>query len=318
MDFVASSLIALSKNLGAATFRDHQHGRNDGDVRTLTVQQLHEREAQLARKAPKVLQALQEHPPAPAQSAALAPLVAAGAQGAAAVQAYVGRAARLDVATFSRRLRCDLLVAQFAQGLGSQSLASLAVFERLDAQQIRQLAHLVLQYRQLRMPVLGYLLRGGAVRALDQQLNALPAARVLRLSADADLLEVTVKAATQLRGKLEAAGLAEELPGAYAQVVAGTLPVAELGAADSAVMAFAHFPGALEALLACDADAWPLALDFLADWLQVQEAFAKTPAFDYVGSKTKLERLNTSLMNAHVCCRRPKTEPLLRVVPIEN
>jgi hypothetical protein len=84
------------------------------------------------------------------------------------------------------------------------------------------------------------------------------------------------------------------------------------------VMAFAHFPGALEALLACDADAWPLALDFLADWLQVQEAFAKTPAFDYVGSKTKLERLNTSLMNAHVCCRRPKTEPLLRVVPIEN
>nr|AGF25462.1 hypothetical protein [Variovorax sp. WDL1] len=34
--FVASSLIALSKKSGAATFRDQLQGRNDGDARTLT------------------------------------------------------------------------------------------------------------------------------------------------------------------------------------------------------------------------------------------------------------------------------------------
>lgn len=59
----------------------------------------------------------------------------------------------------------------------------------------------------------------------------------------------------------------------------------------------------LEELCAADPKAWPAAMSFIADWLEVQGSFARAPAYDYVGTKTQLERLNTQVMNSHVDSR---------------
>src|SRR5262249_52896441 len=41
-------------------------------------------------------------------------------------------------------------------------------------------------------------------------------------------------------------------------------------------------------------------LRFLQHWLAIRRAFEVVPEIDYVGTKTRLERLNTLVMNAHV------------------
>jgi very-short-patch-repair endonuclease len=44
-------------------------------------------------------------------------------------------------------------------------------------------------------------------------------------------------------------------------------------------------------------------LDTLISWMTIREAFARAPVYDYVGTKSKMERLNTTLMNAQVDSR---------------
>jgi hypothetical protein len=45
---------------------------------------------------------------------------------------------------------------------------------------------------------------------------------------------------------------------------------------------------------------WMVALDYLRNWIRTSQAFAEAPEFDYVGTKSPLERLNTTVMNAEV------------------
>lgn len=49
-----------------------------------------------------------------------------------------------------------------------------------------------------------------------------------------------------------------------------------------------------------DPKAWGLALSFLSQWITLSRTFNSAPNVDYVGAKTHLERLNTSLMNSSV------------------
>ena len=49
-----------------------------------------------------------------------------------------------------------------------------------------------------------------------------------------------------------------------------------------------------------DARLWPLSIRFLRRWIETRASFANAPQFDYVGTKSLLERLNTSRMNSHV------------------
>ena len=57
--------------------------------------------------------------------------------------------------------------------LEKHNSASFSLFESLDAAQVRALSATVLEYRQLRMPILGYLLRGSKVAELENRINSL-------------------------------------------------------------------------------------------------------------------------------------------------
>jgi len=121
-----------------------------------------------------------------------------------------------------------------------------------------------------------------------------------QLKPEADRLEEVTKVAGTLRGKLQTAGLAHRLQAAYRQLVQGAPDPHAAAGAKRAVEALARINGALELLVTAPAADWVLALQYVRLWLHVRGAFQKAPQFDYVGTKTKLERLNTSMMNAHV------------------
>lgn len=271
-----------------------------GNIPMVQVQQVHEKEARLAKAAPALLTLFRDAEDQLFGIQADVKLALLLEQELNPyLEALLG-AQRFVPEALKQRIRSDLIVAEFAEDMTSGSRDALASFEQLEDAQLRELATLVLQYRQLRMPVFGYLFRGGAIRALEQRLNALPASRVLQFKAEADRLEEVVRAGGVLRSKLDGAGVGHRLAAGYRQVVQGAPSVAGVTGAKRGVEALAQINGALELLVTAPAADWILALHYLKDWLEVQQAFKQAPEFDYVGSKTKLERLNTSMMNAHV------------------
>jgi len=178
------------------------------------------------------------------------------------------------------------------------------LFEVLDASQIRQISSLVLAYDQLRMPVFGYLFRGRQVRELERQLNQLPTTRPLTMKDNAGRLQGIVAAGNALRLKLESLGIGGEMPSAYRLLSQGSVPPpAAAGAAQVMALLRRMDTAILDAILAQprdDARLWPLTARFLTAWLRTRQAFVDAPQIDYVGTKSQLERLNTSVMNSHV------------------
>ncbi|MEJ8837781.1 ATP-binding protein [Ramlibacter sp. AN1133] len=271
-----------------------------GSLPLAQVKRLHDAEGTLRKDLPGFVELLARSAAAVGRLADLAqPLEHAEALGA-----YLARALREpagSVAVLKDRFLTDQVLAEFSNSVPAGVLEAMAAFERLSAEDARELSDLLLRYRHLRMPLFGYLFRGGAVRALEVELNRLPAARVLRLKEEGDTLNKAVEAASALRRKLEAAGLTDRLAGAWRLLARGDRLVGPgPGAAMHALDVLGGIDGAPQALLAATADTWMLTLSYVKDWAEVQQAFAKAPQFDYVGTKSKLERLNTSMMNAHV------------------
>jgi very-short-patch-repair endonuclease len=199
------------------------------------------------------------------------------------------------------RARRDTAIGEF---LASHRPAQWELFEALTPEQVKQLSGIVLAYRQLRMPVLGYLFRGARVRALEAELNALPATRPLFLKDSVSILEKLVADANALRLKLDGAGVADGFVAAYKAVAAGEVPPPTAKPLSGALSLLRRIdPQIIDALLAQSKDEarlWPLSIQFLARWLATRQAFLRVPQFDYVGTKSRLERLNTSVMNAHI------------------
>ncbi|WP_119716987.1 AAA domain-containing protein [Cognatilysobacter tabacisoli] len=199
------------------------------------------------------------------------------------------------------RVRRDEMLQDFAL---TTDTAHWALFERLDAAQVRSLGATLMAYAQLKMPVFGYLFRGGRVRELERQLNQLPATQPLLLKTHAETLGRIVPDANKLRIKLEEVGLQAVFPECYRLLSRRTtIPEAAAGAAKTIALLRRINPTILDALLEQpkdDARLWPMSVRFLASWLRTRQAFVEAPEIDYVGTKTQLERLNTSVMNAHV------------------
>ncbi|UZW59032.1 AAA domain-containing protein [Lysobacter enzymogenes] len=270
-----------------------------GAIELAAVQAMHEDEAQLTQLHPALLEQLRRCKDARLQAEldALAP----GLPGLEAYLVKVFDERDHSAATLWDRLNLELALADFAKDAGSTPWAC---FEQLDADQLRVLGSVLVTYQQLRMPVFGYLFRGGAVRELERQINLLPVSQPLLLKPSVARLQAVAAAGNALRLKLAAQGQEQAFPAAY-RWLATARPVdpAAAGAAQAFALLRRIDPTILDTLLERpkdDARLWPLAIRFLAGWLRTREAFAAAPQIDYVGTKTQLERLNTSVMNSHV------------------
>lgn len=209
--------------------------------------------------------------------------------------------------TLRAQVRVDTAAAAMAGGMNARAMALL---DSIDVAQLRSLQGTLLTFDQLKMPLVGYLFRGGQVRALEATLNdTLRATGPLLLRRDADTLRVLATAAERIRRALTDYGCSEaELPPVYRAIAKGrTFPVAATWGTILTLLAARQDP-ALDALFVGGTVGtgaewtrrWILALGYLGTWSGLHDRFASAPQMDYVGSKTQLEQLNTTVMNAEV------------------
>ncbi len=299
----APRLDAERKDTSAQLKRDIDETVNTlGEITIKRLQELHAAEARVSQLLPRTREWLQGL----AQEPALA-RVATGAKAVGEVLTGYLQALKddrsLSATSLPIRLKRDACLMKFASEKNPAVLSSFATFNQLDTDDVRTLSHLLLQYKQLKMPLFGYLFRGNAVRQLESTLNELPGRRLLQFKQEAATLEVVVAAANELSGALDAVGEGAGFALAYRQIVQGLPDAAAVDALHMLVAAIPSDAPLLEELCAADPKAWPAAMSFIADWLEVQGSFARAPAYDYVGTKTQLERLNTQVMNSHVDSR---------------
>ncbi len=187
----------------------------------------------------------------------------------------------------------------------------LELIPSIDAKQTRQLQGWLLQYDQLKMPIVGYLFRGSAVRAIEQSIFVeLSPTRPVILSEDRSaLLQVTVEA-NRLKSALAAESIPDnEFMAAYKALadskpgwpLAAPLLKVLLGMAGTAT----GIPTSLTEISQPTrfAELWVLALEYGEALVETVQCFSDTPEFDYLGSKTDLERLRTLMMNTEVDSR---------------
>lgn len=270
-----------------------------GAVEVAALKQMHEHEAALKERAPGLVERLHRvaDPALIDELEALAPQLPA-------LEAYLGSlfsAVDYTPASLRDRTRRDATLMAF---MANRAERDWGLFESLDATQLRTVSGLLLAYRQLKMPVFGYLFRGAQVRDLERQLNSLPVSRPVLLKEQAGSLTEIVNGATTLKLKLQQEGVEAQLASCYLDLAQGRTPSP---AASTAALALGLLqridPGIVEDLLAQPKDdprLWTLAIRFLTEWVRTRHAFESAPQIDYVGTKTQLERLNTSVMNAHV------------------
>ncbi|MEJ8851775.1 ATP-binding protein [Variovorax rhizosphaerae] len=271
-----------------------------GAIELSAVKALHDCENQLADGAPALLDTLHSicHD---GITEALRVELRAASTNLDAVLAYLakdaGPATTAEGLIESTRLEVCLL-----DFLSAHNADHWKLLPRMKGAQIRALQADLLAYEQLRMPLFGYLFRGGAVRALELKVNELGATRPVALKADKAALGAIVEGGNSLQLKLEAASLGQHFDDAFRRLASGQRP--HPAARDTArLLDVLHRvnPALPEAMLgAGKLEMWPPTIQLLERWTSVAGAFGAAPFYDYVGTKTKLERMNTSVMNAHV------------------
>ncbi len=209
-------------------------------------------------------------------------------------------------ASLLRRVRLDDFLLSAA---GTVDPTALDLFDRLSVEQVRRLEASLSEFEQLRMPLLGYLLRGGKVRAIERRIAAeLRPNRPLFLRREADSVRKVIDSATSLRSQLSAFGLAEgDLPDAYEALSRRLIPPTGAALTRRLIEALTKaLPHGLPSPLTPSgppeklAKLWIASADYLRSWIKTSHAFARAPEFDYVGTKSRLELLNIAVMNAEV------------------
>jgi hypothetical protein len=224
------------------------------------------------------------------------------------VWAYLGdifRRGAPDIDTMEKKARLDAAALALAEQVDAEALA---LFESCSSQQLSSLTRWLLEFDQLKMPVFGYLLRGGAVRAIERDLNGdMSPTRPILMRREIATLRNVQRDATKLKAALVDHALDESaLPHVYAAIAQNRFapPVAVIvrrllaglqkGFREKSPSAL--FAGEPEELAA----RWTTAIKYLRSWIATTAAFLKAPEFDYAGSKSVLERLNVSVMNTEV------------------
>jgi hypothetical protein len=119
------------------------------------------------------------------------------------LEAYIAsirdRVAADGGAPLARRIQIDAAILALAARVGQK----LSLLERLDASELAMLSSWMLHHQQLRMPIIGYLFRGGALRAIETQINAtLKVRQPILLKRDGAALNLLLVAANDLRLEL--------------------------------------------------------------------------------------------------------------------
>jgi hypothetical protein len=279
--------------------------RIDGIVKTLgsisvsEIAQMHHAEAEMDELAPSLTSVLRDQKD-PQFLEGLKQLESKHAE----LREYLrGAFAEGDFTPATLRLRVEKDTAAFHFQADSGS-SELCLFARLTSEQVNMLSNNILEFRQLRMPVFGYLFRGSQVRSLEKAIHELRPSRPVLLKTGADLLERIVITSNRLLKSIELAPGPQHFADVYELIAKQRVSKSGCVAARDALYLLERIdPGIVDALLAQPRDderVWPNALSFLRRWVETRHAFEGAPACDYVGTKTRVELLNTSLMNARV------------------
>lgn len=196
----------------------------------------------------------------------------------------------------------DLAVGTFIDE-NSASIPSMKSFSQLDSAQVKLLSYSLLKYRQLKMPILGYLFRGGAVRQLEVEINSLPTQRPLLLHQAIASLELIVTATNKLKSELDKTSKSDRLAQAYSQAILYPSKSKVAKAVLCIIDTLRGHAGLLTVSLSAGASNFVLVLRFWSKWISLKNQFETVPSFDYIGLKEKLDRINTSRMNAHIDTR---------------
>ncbi len=276
-----------------------------GQLSLAEVARVYAGETRLAALAVHLIPELQS-----VKDAALLPLLDRAASSDAELEPYLRAAFSMLAAGAGRSLLRRVCLDAAALALAPTVDANtLSLFDKLNAEQIRQLGSWLLEFEQLRMPVVRYLFRGGAIRAIQLSLNAaLSPNRPVLLKRDAAKLRKIIDDANKLRLGLANHGLVEEdLAEIFEPIACGRLPLAGAAIARTLVEALKKgIPGGLPHSLINGelpdhlAKTWLAAVEYLRSWITTSDAFARAPEFDYVGTKSQIERLNVTVMNAEV------------------
>jgi len=180
----------------------------------------------------------------------------------------------------------------------------------LKRENISQLSNLLSEHQALRMPILGYLLRGKQVAALNSRIQDLATfTKEVNLKSDATQIKNLLTQARVLISKIEAQNDPQ---------IEFDLVYSYLTKKDPQSLAFKDVLNLAKVLSNIDdanliselyvqpenadifADTWIQSLKYVQAFQKIRNTFKEAPSFDYVGKKSEVEKLNVSLMNTVV------------------
>ncbi len=281
-------------------------------VRLKEVEELHQFEEQIEAKTPGFSKTLQSPP----GTGHLDRLEAALAEAAKAVATHEFFSRRFESGPYGALLA---LVQAYSAVTRLDSLRrrkpALSLFEPIGPQHQPTLQRFIVEYDELRMPIFGYLFRGSKVRALNARIGQkLPCTNSLDLHKRLRDLRAVHESLVVIKQTLTEDGLTDGV----GEVVYRILLSDSESCSDARAIrhlletfekAIGH-DGELLSRLAVDGKTFQTAgelLSFVARasryallWRKVGRTLASAPAFDYVGSKSKLEQLYTTRMTHEI------------------
>lgn len=281
-------------------------------VKLSDLDALHAMERGIAAVRPGLLQVLQS-PAKPAALASLGPLVdrlAAGLPPDAAprIAQELPEGTLTDVLA---RLAAWKVVGDLADI--QQRRRELEIFSTLEAEHHPVLMEFIAEYEALRMPVFGFVFRGGRAQALNMRLGAaLPCPSPADLHKRLADLKLVLGVLGRIRDELGKFNLQAQTGFAYrlfrdglairgdiadlAEVVAGFY-LGILGGKEGHGLAYGKggFAGPEDLVQFLFK-----AVRYACAWQQISASLQGLPATDYVGTKSRLEQLNTARMTREI------------------
>ncbi len=274
-----------------------------GNVSLKDVADFHAAEEEVGLISSELLRSLQS-----LHDEALIDNLSEAAKNASTVQTYLAdifRRGAQNIEAIENEARRDNAARELSEHVDGPSLA---IFEECSASQLSKLTRWLLEFDQLKMPVFGYLFKGGAVRAIERDLNSeMNPTRPILMRREINTLRDVHRHTTKLKLGLASHGLEDSCLGQIYSAIAQARLAPPIAANIMRLMAglpkgFREtapdilFTGEPEELAA----RWMAAFKYLHGWISTSAAFQKVPEFDYAGSKSVLERLNVSVMNTEV------------------
>jgi hypothetical protein len=218
---------------------------------------------------------------------------------------HIFRRGARDIASMDKAVRLDAAALELFEHVDSSKLA---IFEKFTAEQLSNLNRSLLEFEQLKMPLFGYLFRGGAVRAIERYLNGqMNPTRPILIRQDIDILRDVQRHTTKIKLSLADYDLDEsDLEQIYSAISQNRLApavssivkelIAGLRKGFEDTDADCLFIGDPDEL----ASRWVTIIKYLRGWGATRASFLNAPEFDYAGTKSILERLNVSVMNTEI------------------